>query len=440
MVSTILLCSVLAPGQAPVPQAPATPYILVQEVPMQLPPSGSIDAPTSPLPATPGSDAPSVSSETPGVGEPQEEREEEPDHAYLVERLMGTGAAGQRLLDNGWKIFGWTNFGYNASTASGSNLPVAFNDRANEFQMYQNWLDISKGIDTEKKEFQWGLRSAWILPGTDARFTLPRGLWNGQTADGDLYPFDPVYHYFDLFFPNLGGEGSTLRVGRFGTICGYEVVDAAFTPFVSRSYNFQYNPFTHTGAMLTTQVNDEFSFYNGAVTGSDVYIDPAARFTYVGGVKYIPKDGKGAFGFNTVITDPSFDQEEGVAHYNVYNFVISRALSDDLEYVLDATFSHMDNVPDVPGTAYWYGFANYFNYKLTDKITSNWRIELFDDVQGVRTGFEGLYFETTYGLAVAATEALIVRPYIRYDYNGYSRPFEDDHHLFLGGLDVIVRW
>ena len=458
MVSTLLLCSALAPGQAPVPmpQAPMAPIVLAQDAPMSLPPAtaapstgtpyyydgGAGNNTTSVLPSTPGDTYYDFGStaESPGVGDPQTEGDlEDEEPTFLIERLMGNTAGGQRLLDNGWSIFGWVNFGYQGSTASGSNLPVAFDDRANEFLGYQNWLDINKGIDTSKNEFQLGGRLAIILPGTDARFTLPRGLNNDSQAT-DLYPIDPIYQYIEAFLPNLGGKGSTLKVGRFGTLIGYEVVDAAFTPFVSKSYNFQYNPFTHTGALLTTQLTDEFQIYNGAVTGSDIYYDPAAQFTYLGGFKYTPECGKGSIGFNTVITDPTYDAVEDVAHYNSYNIVAVRQLSDDLEYVLDATFSHGENFPDIPGTSYWYGFANYFNYALTDNVTSNWRIELFDDVQGARTGFEGLYFETTYGLSIAATDSIIFRPYVRYDYNGYSRPFEGDHHLFHGGFDMILRY
>ena len=286
---------------------------------------------------------------------------------------------------------------------------------------------------------QFGYRISLIAPGTDYRFTLPRGLWNGQLADGNQYGFDPVYHYGELFMPNLGGKGSTLRVGRWGTLIGYEVIDAVSTPFLTKSYNFQYNPFTHTGAMITTQLTDDVTMYHGAVTGSDVYIDPAAQLTYVGGVKWAPKDGDTSVGLNTVITNPRVLPVENFTHFNCYNLLITQKLGEKLTYVLDSTFGHTNQIPGV-GAANWYGFANYFLFQATDKLASNLRIELFEDTKGFRTGFSGLYTAATYGLAWTPVDALIIRPWVRYDYNTESQVWDGQRDLFTGGIEAIVRW
>lgn len=88
----------------------------------------------------------------------------------------------------------------------------------------------------------------------------------------------------------------------------------------------------------------------------------------------------------------------------------------------------------------WYGAANYAIYKHTDTITSTLRAEVFDDAQGVRTGFAGLYTEVTYGIAWQPKPGLIFRPSVRYDNNANSTPFEGKHDMFTGAFEMILRW
>src|SRR6185312_15620725 len=124
-----------------------------------------------------------------------------------------------------------------------------------------------------------------------------RGLWSDQLTKGTnggpiLYPIDPFQFYAQAFLPDLGGKGTTVKFGRFATHLEYELFQAVDRPFVSMSYLFQYNPFTHTGIWATTQLNDSWYVSNGLATGNDTFIDPANRPTYLGQIKWAPKDGK----------------------------------------------------------------------------------------------------------------------------------------------------
>ncbi|MBX3398063.1 MAG: outer membrane beta-barrel protein [Gemmataceae bacterium] len=417
MITTMLLGSWLAAGQAPAPMP----------MPMPKPMAAPMTAPMAAPAAAPAAECATC------AAEPEEEATK-----YFVQKLLEGSRFGQCLDDRGVVISGWAAMNYTASSTSRLNNPVFFNDFANDFQLNQVWLQAVKSIDTSKKERQFGYNLSGFY-GRDYQFTLPRGLFSDQVADARNYGFDLVYHYGEVFLPNLGGEGSTVRVGRWGTLIGYEVIDAPNTPLVSKSYNFQYNPFTHTGAMITTQWNENVSTYSGVVTGSDVWIDPAARATYVGGIKYAPKDGKGSIAFNSVIGTHEVLASENFTHFNSYNMLFTYNVSDKLTYVLDATFSHADNFAGV-GSAHWYGFANYFQYKISDKVASNLRVELFEDTKGVRTGFSGLYTAATWSLNVTPNDWAILRPFVRYDYNSESRPFEGDPDLFTGGIELIFRY
>jgi Putative beta-barrel porin-2, OmpL-like. bbp2 len=414
MLTTMLLGSWLAAGQAPAPMP----------MPMPKPMAAPMAAPAA---------APAAECATCATEEPEAEATK-----YFVQKLLEGSRFGQTLADRGVTVQGWAAMNYTASSTSRFNNPITFNDHANAYQLNQVWLGATKAIDTSKKEVQFGYNFS-MLYGQDYRFTLPRGLFSEQVQDARQFGYDLVYHYGEVFLPNLGGEGTTMRVGRWGTHCGYEVIDAVNTPFLSKSYNFQYNPFTHTGVNFYTQINESWSMQNGVVTGSDVWIDPAARATYIGSLKYAPKDGKGSIAFNTVIGPAEFLANENFTHYNVYNLLGTYNVSDKLTYVMDATLGHADGFTGV-GSATWIGVANYFIYKVSDKVTSNFRIELFNDEKGVRTGFEGLYTAATYGLTVAPKDWMLIRPFVRYDYNSESRPFEGDPDLFTGGIELILRY
>ena len=189
-------------------------------------------------------------------------------------------------MSSGISISGWTEGNYTASTAHHSNLPMTFNDRANFWQMNQNFLRIAKSIDTSKQEFQMGGLAELILPGTDARFSAARGLLDKWGGD---YRIDLFQAYIETFHPNLGPQGTSIKTGKFATLVGYELVQAAETPFLSRSYVFQYDPFTHTGALATTPLNDTWSVSNGLALGSDNFIGAPPRSTYLGQLKWAPK-------------------------------------------------------------------------------------------------------------------------------------------------------
>ena len=440
MFTSLLLTASLTGGQPAANYYPpgSLPGVTAVGQPAQLPPG--------PLPAVPDTakkDVEPKKEAEPAKEEEKKEEEPKPPTKYFFEKSIAETRLGNVLTNNGITVYGWTEMSYNASTASKTNAPVFMIDRANQFLLNQNYLVVEKTLDTSKKEFQWGFRTDWILPGSDARTTVPRGLWDDQLRKGTngqpiLYPIDPYQFYGQAFLPNLG-EGTTVKLGRFATHCNYELVQAVDTPFVSRSYLFQYNPFTHTGIYANTQLNDTWSVGYGAALGADNFIDPANRFTFLGSLKWAPKDGKTSVVFNTVITDPRFNAAEAYAFYNVYEMILTHKFSDKLTYVLDTAYSHINDVPGI-GFANWYGAVNYLTYAHNDKVTSVLRAEVFDDAQGFRTGFKGLYTELTYGVAYKPCDSLIIRPSVRYDNNSQSNVWEGNQNLFTATMDVILRW
>ncbi len=446
MFTSLLLTASLTGGQPPANYYPpgSLPGVTAVGQPAQLPPVPKAGT----LPAVPDTAKKEAEPKKDGVDDKKEEEKKEdepkPPTQYFLEKSLAETRLGDILKSRGITVYGWTEMSYNASTASKTNAPVFMIDRANQFLLNQNYLVVEKTLDTSKKEFQLGWRTDWVLPGSDARTSVPRGLWDDQLRKGTngnpiLYPIDPYQFYGQAYLPELGGEGTTVKVGRFATHCEYEVFQGVDRPFVSMSYLFQYNPFTHTGVWAVTQLNDTWSVGNGLVLGNDNFIDPANRATYLGQIKWAPKDGKTTAMFNVVVTNPQFDAKEAFAFYNVYNFQLTHKFSDKLNYVLDAAYSHVQGVPDI-GNTNWYGAANYLFYAHNDKLTSILRAEVFEDTSGFRTGFKGLYTEVTYGVSYKPYNSLMIRPSVRYDNNSQSQVWEGSQNLFTAALDIIVRW
>ena len=438
--NSMLLLTALSVGQPAAPPA-ALPAI---------PTPGAVAQPSQPPPAAmpPAGMPPGMNGNGDAKEEPKEE-EKKPEPYALMRALQGT-AAGDRLESLGINISGWVQGNYSASTANRNNLPITFNDRADFWQMNQTFLRIDKAVDTSKDEFQLGGRVE-MLYGTDARFTIARNFLDEQLkppgrngALPNYYPFDVFQFYTEAYLPNVGPKGTSVKVGRFATHCSYELVQGAENPFLSRSYMFQYNPFTHTGVYATSQLNDTWTVSNGIAVGSDNFLGNPSRATYLGQIKWAPKDGKTNVLINTVVTDPRYDTAEAFPFYNYYGMVLTHNFSDKLTYVVDAAFSHIDGAPlggGAVGSATWYGAAQYLSYKhCNDKFTSNFRFELFEDTKGFRTGSKGLYTDVAYCLAYAPKPGLIFRPSVRYDHNNTSRPFEGKPDLFTAAMDVILRF
>lgn len=149
----------------------------------------------------------------------EEPAAESPPNRWAFMRAVQGTWMGVLLDDHKFNVYGWTQMSYNASTASGSNLPLAMDDRANEFLVNQNFLHFERTIDTSKREYQLGFATEWILPGSDYRFTLPRGLWNSQLTSNngtpELYGVDAFQAYVQAFLPNSFKRGfRTFRPSR----------------------------------------------------------------------------------------------------------------------------------------------------------------------------------------------------------------------------------
>jgi len=355
---------------------------------------------------------------------------------------------------------------YTASTASNQNLPMAMNYKANQFLLEQNMLMIEKAVDTKANERTWGFTLMGILPGSDYRFTLQNNLMDSQLTDNNgqpnTYGVDAPQFFVETYNPNLL-KGVDTKVGRFYTILFNESIDPTQNKLVSRALTFMNNPFTHTGVLTASKLDDRWTMYNGLTCGADVFFGPSGKASYLGGLKWESEDAGTNFSLNTQLTDPSFNQTQGTANtYDVFEVQFNHKINDRWSYTSDNMYSFINNwdsnafgstITDrdaaspiaYKGWANWYGFVNYLTYNVTDKLSTTSRVEFFKDTEGVRTGFTGLYTTLTQGITYKMyEEQLWVRPEFRYDNNSVSKAYNNDgtpsNGLFTFAIDVILRY
>ena len=436
----------------PVPPAPAprgestTPEPVVIPAPIAPPPTV---APTAPAPFAPGQPPP-------------------PDRWWIMREVQGTWL-GALLDDNRVYLSGWTEASYTGSTSRVSNLPVTFNDRANTFLLQQQWFRLDRPVvtsGTSTPTFGYHLD---VMVGSDYRWMLMRGLLNSQlvncTGAQNLYGVDPVQFFVNAYFPKLF-RGTEFRIGRTYNPWGYESLEAVSTPLLSRSYAFFNTPFTLMGVGAYTTFSPEWSAILLLTNGNDTFLVPEEEARMFGKLTYAAANqrdnvqlgwtlGRGKFNagapFNPA-TVALAQEPAGHNNFNALDVVYTHVFNPVFTYVNESMYAWQTNVPanvpggivrsdsNSPGTAHWASCCHYLRFTLTPRLGSILRVETFDDFKGQRSGFPGFYTAVTGGLQFRLRKGIILRPELRYDYNGQSRPFEGKHDQFLAASDLIVRW
>jgi hypothetical protein len=159
----------------------------------------------------------------------------------------------------------------------------------------------------------------------------------------------------------------------------------------------------------------------------------------MGSIKWIQPGEKRTVLFSFIVGSGQFNQARNFHNPDIFDLVYTQKCNSQLTYNLEGLFGFTSNVPDI-GRADWFGVVNYLTYEFTPQWSGTTRLEFFDDAQGQRTGFPGLYTAITGGVAFKPRKSLMIRQEVRYDYDDESRPFEGHHGLFTASTDLLLRW
>lgn len=370
---------------------------------------------------------------------------------------------------SGIKVYGWVNGGIftnTRNTASRYNGPVTFADRR-DGQLNQLYGVIEKSIDTGGCGTDIGGRFD-VLYGSDWVYNTQAG-WETDQSQTLLNGWNSS-PYYGLVTPQayveMGYNDLSVKVGRFYTPIGYEVVTAPNNFFATHAYTMQYGePFSHSGALATYNASDNWTFIGGLVNGWDRFDGLSDRIAGVGGAIYTPDHGEYTITVTGISgSEPTFANPALFTTRSMYSVVFNWTVTDRLNYVLqhDNGWQDASIGTGIAQDAEWYGINQYLFYTINDCWKAGIRGEWFRDDDGARVagvrpsnggdagnnvatpgGYAGNFYEVSLGLNWTPHANLIVRPEVRYDwYEGVGDPFGDGtaNSQWLYGLDAVVLW
>jgi len=402
------------------------------------------------------------------------------------------------LKKRGISTYGWFAAGIGANNwGSPFNGPITFNDRNWQGQLNQLYLVNEKVLDTENGGWDWGGRVD-LLYGTDYIFTTARGLDANLFNQPNQYGVTGAPSWasskdYGLAMPQIYGEvgygDHAVKFGHFYTIIGYEVVPAIGNFFYTHAYTMQYGePFTHTGILDTWKVNDQMTVYAGITNGWDNFSDPInilgpaanpgypganSNAAFLGGVTFKNSDETQALTVTTSSGNEAGDFVNLIGNRSLISTVYTNEINDKITYVFQNDNGWQFNAGSfaIPlasgrgqaGTAQWYGINQYLFYNISETLVGGLRLEWFRDNNGYRvlnpwrnywvggpsqTGYQGNFWQMTWGLNWKPTTNWIIRPELRYDWYspdqaGTPLPFgrsNDQYGQFYGGCDAIWQF
>jgi hypothetical protein len=238
------------------------------------------------------------------------------------------------------------------------------------------------------------------------------GGFDGITNNGGDFELEEAYINYA---PDWAGGGS-VKLGKFVTLLGSEVIEAPSNMNYSRSFLFGFAiPFTHTGVLFNYPINDALQINAGAVNGWDNVVDSNDGKTFLGGVSWTASPMfslavNGTYGPEKKDTN---SDPRGVVD------VVSTITLDPVTLSLNGDYGHENNAAVSGGSEKWYGFAGIVGLKLED-LTGlpagvYFRGEVFKDDGGGRTGTDQTLNEVTFTGKYFVSEKLTLWAEFRHD-------------------------
>jgi hypothetical protein len=265
-------------------------------------------------------------------------------------------------------------YNFNEPNSRVNGLRV-FDTRAGDFMINSAELVVEKPVSSESPV---GFRTDLDF-GTDAEVvgSVTTGL--GSTTD----ELDLQQAFVEYLAPI--GNGLDIKVGKFVTLHGAEVIESKDNWNYSRSYLFGFAiPFTHTGVRASYTWADWLSTVVGINNGWDVVDDNNKAKTIELGGTVTPFEG-----FSLSSTYMVGAEQGGDSHdqRHLLDIVATYQPIEKLTLKLNADIAREEDALSETGggSAEWSGIAAYAKYDVNDRASIAGRWEIFNDQDGVRT-------------------------------------------------------
>ena len=249
------------------------------------------------------------------------------------------------------------------------NSLTSFTNSHNSFEL---------GMASIEASHKMGKASVFVDLGFGSR--AAQFTYNDDSTTFMIKQLNFTYEFSDKF---------KVTAGSFGTHIGYELLDAVDNKNYSMSYAFTYGPFFNTGvkAIYTT---GKVNFMFGVVNPTDfkTAIEASSnQKSFIGQIGYTEDTGSAFLNF----TSGSMNNNVGsplVSGLNQINktqfdFVASKKIGDAFNLGLNATYAIVNSDVDSSLDGNWFSVVGYAGYKFNDATNINYRLEFFDDKDGV---------------------------------------------------------
>jgi hypothetical protein len=421
---------------------------------------------------------------------------------------LGNTSVGQAMSDNHIQVYGWINAGGNLSNNSvrGGNAPAAYDYNPNTVQLDQAVMYIERLPDTVQKDHvDWGFRIAPIY-GENYRYTTAYGLWSYQLLNHNSnYGYDMPMAYGEVFIPQIL-EGLLIRVGRYISIPDIEAQLAPNNYMYTHSMTYTFDNYTNTGIQSTLAVTKNLFFQLGVSVGTEampwhyqasianpfpnplypgntMLKDPGAVPSVAAGIRYTTDSGNdniylvadginsGTWGYNNL-------QWLGLTYYHKFNdqwhisFETYNIHQNNVMNAFNPTMQTAFAAGGTPFSPQYMPFNSpffaqcstplvisckaevqaeliYINYSPTKLDNISTRLELFDDMQGQRTGTKTRYFEAGLGWQHWFSPQIEIRPEFSFYRSLDAFAFNGNPNLgiapnkntaLIGSADIIIHF
>ena len=322
------------------------------------------------------------------------------------------------------KLGGWIQAGYHSYNTG------MFNNRDSEFNLHQAYFFAEKEANSDNG-LGMGFRMDYVygIDGPDTQaFFGPAGHWDEAWDRGATFG-----HAIPQLYGEFAWGDMNLKVGKFYTIMGYEVVTAPDNFFYSHAFTmYNSEPFTHTGVLGTFDMGD-VTLYGGWTlgwdSGFDSSIDDGSNF--LGGASFSFGDAGSITATTTFGRLGATSTGNGYAH----SLVADMNLTSCFNVVLQSDYVYNEGVNES------YGVNSYFIYELSEQLSIGSRLEWWNNnTTGNPAGTSDLY-AITHGLNIKLADNLILRPEARWNKDDDGFLIGANHNNRYGfGMDAIFTY
>jgi putative OmpL-like beta-barrel porin-2 len=355
------------------------------------------------------------------------------------------------------QIYGWVDVGMNISTSDHgpyANAPAAYPQIADAVALDQYTLYIERVPDTVQTDhFDWGFRLT-SLYGFDYRFTTAEGYFSQQLLNnpkangtlGNVYGYDPVMAYVDLYFPKIG-EGMDVRIGRYISLPDIEAQLAPNNYTYTHSLTYTYDCYTQTGINATVKWSNHWTTQVGLSGGCESSPwSPVTKLTGNACLGYTwANGGDNIYICANSINDSRYSYNNLAAYYATwyhkfgqskwhmawetwyqYESHTPNVLNPDAASLLltNANGAYCNRPDELTCFAPEWATVLYLNREFGKKNFISIRNEYFNDLKGQRTGFKTRYTTHTLSWNHWIGSTVVFRPELRYD-RAYDAPAYD---------------